>query len=96
MAIIRWALLALMGFGFLLLAVSNWTPVPFIMPDGAVARAPLPLLLAAAFLAGMIPTWAWMAFVRPLLEGGRLQRRPRTERAEVAPPLAPTVTQTGG
>ncbi len=90
MAIIRWVLLALMGFGFLLLAVSNWTFVPFILPDGGVARAPLPLLLGGAFLAGMIPTWAWMAFVRPLLEGRRLRPRARTERAEVAPPLGQT------
>ncbi|MBU6165018.1 MAG: hypothetical protein KGQ52_02675 [Alphaproteobacteria bacterium] len=92
MAIIRWALLALMGFAFLLLAVSNWTFVPFILPDGGVARAPLPLLLAGAFLAGMIPTWGWMAFVRPLLEGRRLRppaRSDRAEVAEVAPPLTP-------
>jgi uncharacterized integral membrane protein len=91
MAIIRYALLALMAFAFLLLAVSNWTFVPFTLPDGGVARAPLPLLLAGAFLAGMIPTWLWMAFVRPLMEGRRLRPTPaRTERAEVAPPLAQT------
>ncbi len=90
MAIIRWVLLAMMAFAFMLLAVSNWTFVPFILPDGAVARAPLPLLLAGAFLAGMVPTWAWMAFVRPLLEGRQLRPRVRSERAEVAPPLAGT------
>jgi uncharacterized integral membrane protein len=79
MALIRWLLLALMAFAFVLLAVSNWTMVDFILPDGSQRAVPLPLLLALAFLAGVIPTWGWMA-VRPLQ---RLTPTPRRDRQEV-------------
>ncbi|WP_164155791.1 hypothetical protein [Sandarakinorhabdus rubra] len=85
MAIVRWVLLVALAFGFLLLAVSNWTPVDFILPDGSVRAVPLPLLLGLAFLAGVIPTWAWMA-VRPLAP--RRAPLPRGERTEVAPAVS--------
>jgi hypothetical protein len=87
MAIVRWILLAALAFGFVLLAVSNWTPVDFILPDGTVVALPLPVLLGIAFLAGAVPTWLWMAFLRPLAASRRIAPQPRAERTEVAPPL---------
>jgi uncharacterized integral membrane protein len=85
MALIRWLLVALMAFAFVLLAVSNWTMVDFILPDGSARAVPLPLLLGLAFLAGMIPTWVWMGLLRPL--AGARKAVPRAERTEVAAPL---------
>ncbi|MCU0891341.1 MAG: hypothetical protein MUE77_06265 [Sandarakinorhabdus sp.] len=87
MAIVRWILLAALAFGFVLLAVSNWTPVDFILPDGRAVALPLPLLLGIAFLAGVIPTWLWMAFLRPMASARRTAPKVREERTEVAPPL---------
>ena len=57
MSIIRWILLTALAVAFLLLAVANWTPVPFRLPDGTMVNIRLPLLLAIAFIAGWLPTW---------------------------------------
>ncbi len=57
MTILRWILLTAMAVAFLLLAVANWTPVPFRMPDGVIVSVQLPVLLAIAFVAGWLPTW---------------------------------------
>ncbi len=57
MSILRWILLTALAVAFLLLAVANWTPVPFRLPDGAMVNIRLPLLLALAFIAGWLPTW---------------------------------------
>lgn len=57
MTILRWILVTAILVAFLLLAVANWTPVPFRLPDGAIISIQLPLLLAAAFVAGWLPTW---------------------------------------
>ena len=59
MSIVRWILLTALAVAFLLLAVANWTPVPFRLPDGAIISIQLPLLLAIAFVAGWLPTWLW-------------------------------------
>lgn len=92
MAIVRWILLAALAFGFVLLAVSNWTPVDFILPDGSAVALPLPLLLGIAFLAGVIPTWLWTGLLRPLA-GSRPMAAPRAERTEVAPPVSQPAAQ---
>ena len=57
MTILRWVLVTALAVAFLLLAVANWTPVPFRLPDGTMVNVRLPLLLAAAFVAGWLPTW---------------------------------------
>jgi uncharacterized integral membrane protein len=57
MTILRWVLVTALAVAFLLLAVANWTPVPFRLPDGSMVNIRLPLLLAAAFVAGWLPTW---------------------------------------
>jgi len=57
MTILRWILLTALAVAFLLLAVANWTPVPFRLPDGVIISVQLPLLLAMAFIAGWLPTW---------------------------------------
>jgi uncharacterized integral membrane protein len=57
MTIVRWILATALAVAFLLLAVANWTPVPFRLPDGQIVNIRLPLLLAAAFIAGWLPTW---------------------------------------
>jgi uncharacterized integral membrane protein len=57
MTIVRWVLATALAVAFLLLAVANWTPVPFRLPDGQIVNIRLPLLLAAAFVAGWLPTW---------------------------------------
>ena len=87
MAIVRWAFLAVMAVLFILLAVSNWTLVDFVLPDGTPAALPLPLLLGIAFLAGVIPTWIWHVLLRPLAESRRV-RPARVEQAQVAAPVA--------
>jgi uncharacterized integral membrane protein len=66
MAIFRWVFVAAMAVVFILLAVSNWTLVDFILPNGTTTALPLPLLLGIAFLAGVIPTWLWHVLLRPL------------------------------
>ncbi|WP_353200656.1 hypothetical protein [Sandarakinorhabdus sp.] len=95
MSLIRYVFLIALGLAFVLLSVSNWTLVDFVLPDGSPASVPLPLLLAAAFLAGVIPTWAWHALLRPLAGKSRSRRPEKTERTEVAPPRAPAMTQPG-
>jgi uncharacterized integral membrane protein len=57
MTILRWVLVTALAVAFLLLAVANWTPVPFRLPDGSMVNIRLPLLLAIAFVAGWLPTW---------------------------------------
>ncbi|GGE10945.1 hypothetical protein GCM10011529_16650 [Polymorphobacter glacialis] len=57
MTILRWILVTASLVAFLLLAVANWTPVPFRLPDGVIVSIHLPMLLAAAFAAGWLPTW---------------------------------------
>jgi hypothetical protein len=57
MTILRWILATALAISFLLLAVANWTPVPFRMPDGAIISIRLPVLLGIAFVAGWLPTW---------------------------------------
>lgn len=57
MKIMRWVLLTALAVAFLLLAIANWTPVPFRMPDGVIISVQLPVLLAIAFVAGWLPTW---------------------------------------
>ncbi len=57
MTILRWILLTALAVAFLLLAVANWTPVPFRLPNGDIVNVRLPLLLALAFVAGWLPTW---------------------------------------
>ena len=57
MTILRWVLVTALAVAFLLLAVANWTPVPFRLPDGTMLNVRLPLLLAIAFVAGWLPTW---------------------------------------
>ena len=95
MSLIRWVFLIALGLAFVLLAVSNWTLVEFVLPDGSPASVPLPVLLAAAFLAGVIPTWAWHALLRPLAGKSRSRRAEKAERTDVAPSLAPSLTQPG-
>ena len=87
MAIVRWVFLAVMAALFVLLAVSNWTFVDFILPDGTPTALPLPMLLGGAFLAGVIPTWIWHVLLRPLAESRRA-RPPRVEHAESAAPAS--------
>lgn len=87
MGLIRWLVLLALSLLFVLLAVSNWTLVEFVLPDGTPAAVPLPLLLAAAFLAGVIPTWAWHALLRPMAERSRTRRPDKVERTEVASSL---------
>lgn len=90
MAMFRWILVAAMAIIFILLAASNWTPVDFILPDGTTTALPLPLLLGIAFLAGVIPTWIWHRWLRPLATGRRERtpylEQPRVEHTQVASP----------
>ncbi|MEI6486935.1 MAG: hypothetical protein WCO11_11795 [Sphingomonadales bacterium] len=79
MAWLRWIVVALMLASFVLLAISNWTLVDFVLPDGTPKAVPLPVLLGLAFLAGVIPTWIWHVMVRPMAESRRA-RPPRVER----------------
>ncbi|OYW15015.1 MAG: hypothetical protein B7Z50_02610, partial [Sphingomonadales bacterium 12-62-5] len=85
-AIVRWVFLAVMAALFILLAVSNWTLVDFVLPDGTPKALPLPLLLGAAFLAGVIPTGDPLVAFKDadyaLLVGAR-PRGPGMERADL-------------
>jgi len=60
---------------FLLLSVANWTLVPFLLPQGRQVMIPLPLLIAAAFMAGWLPTWISQQAIT-------LRLRRKLERAE--------------
>ena len=59
MTILRWILLTALLVAFVLLAVANWTPVPFRLPDGTIISVLLPLLLLAAFVCGWLPMWLY-------------------------------------
>ena len=83
MTIVRWTLATALAVAFLLLAVANWTPVPFRLPDGTMVNIHLPLLLAAAYGAGWLPTWL-------VLVGTRAQHSRRLARSAPAP--APIIT----
>ncbi len=78
MAYVRWIFVGVMLTLFVLLSISNWTLVDFILPDGTPKAVPLPMLLGAAFLAGVIPTWIWHVLLRPMAESRRA-RPPRVE-----------------
>ena len=41
---------------FALFAFNNWTPVPFHRPDGETVPVALPIIVAAAFVLGWLPT----------------------------------------
>ncbi len=84
MTILRWALIAAICLGFLLLSVANWTIVPFVLPDGEAITIALPLLLAGAFLAGWLPTWLWHQASRTT----RLRRDKASRLPEPAPGTA--------
>lgn len=86
MSMIRWLFLAAIAAGFVLLAVSNWTLVDFVLPDGTLAPVPLPLLLAGAFLTGVVPTWIWHGLMRPMIEARRSRSPAKAEVAEIAAP----------
>lgn len=87
MSLIRWIFLLALALVFVLLSVSNWTLVDFVLPNGTLAAVPLPLLLAAAFLAGVLPTWAWLSLLRPMADRSRSRRPEKVERTEVASAL---------
>jgi uncharacterized integral membrane protein len=54
---VRAIMIVLVATVFLLLSVANWSLVPFNLPDGNSVQVPLPLIIAAAFLVGWLPTW---------------------------------------
>jgi uncharacterized integral membrane protein len=54
---VKWVLMTALALAFLMLAVANWTPVPFRLPNGSMVIVQLPVLLAGAFAAGWLPTW---------------------------------------
>ena len=83
MTILRWILVTALAVAFLLLAVANWTPVPFHLPDGTMVNVRLPLLLAAAFVAGWLPTWL-------VHLGSKAQMKRKLARAEVAMETQPS------
>lgn len=90
MNILRWVLVTALAMVFLLLSVANWTPVPFRLPDGAMVSVPLPLLLAAAFVAGWLPTWLIMVGTRTALKRKlALHEGKEAKPASVAAPAPP-------
>ena len=80
MTILRWILVTALAVAYLMLAVANWTPVPFALPNGAIVNIQLPLLLGAAFLAGWLPTWL-------LHVGTKAQLNRRLVKAGIAEPV---------
>lgn len=100
MTFLRWLLVAGCAFVFLLLAVSNWTPVPFIMPAGDPVTVPLPMLLLLAFSAGWLPTWllhigARAGWRRRLakVESNGMGAIPKAPNPPAAAPPAPSLAQ---
>ena len=85
MTIVRWILATALAVAFLLLAVANWTPVPFRLPDGTMVNIHLPLLLAAAFVAGWLPPWL-------ILVGTRAQHNRKLAKAMPTPAIVPPPT----
>jgi uncharacterized integral membrane protein len=74
---LRWIIAIAVVAVFLLLSVANWTLVPFLLPQGRQVMVPLPLMIAAAFVAGWLPTWlshlATAAVLRRKLERAERQ-----------------------
>jgi uncharacterized integral membrane protein len=89
---LRWIIIIALVAVFLLLSVANWTMVPFLLPQGRPVMIPLPLIIAAAFIAGWLPTW-----LSHLANATRLRRKlDRAERqiaeytrVPVSPPAPP-------
>jgi uncharacterized integral membrane protein len=96
MTILRWVLVTALAVAFLLLAVANWTPVPFRLPDGTMVNIRLPLLLALAFVAGWLPTWLIHVGTKATLnrklakaglsEPGRASMMPSQAQPTIVPP----------
>ncbi|PZN94620.1 MAG: hypothetical protein DCF31_08940 [Alphaproteobacteria bacterium] len=94
MSIVRWVLLTALAVAFLLLAVANWTPVPFRLPDGTMIFIRLPLLLAIAFVAGWLPTWLWhlgskATLTRKLAKTGNGEVRTSSLPSQAQPTIVP-------
>ena len=83
MTTLRWILATALAVAFVLLAVANWTPVPFRLPDGSIINIQLPLLLAIAFIAGWLPTWL-------VHLGTKAQMKRKLARAGTAEPATPS------
>ena len=92
MTIVRWILLIGLAFGFLLMAVANWTPVPFRLPDGEMRSVPLPLLLIGAFLAGWLPTWLYHLGAKASWKRRLGKGTPPVIAAATAPPTSAPVS----
>ena len=98
MTILRWILLGGLAVAYLLLAVANWTPVPFRLPDGVIISIRLPVLLGLAFIAGWLPTWllhigAKATWKRKLAKA----RGPEDMKLATTPPQAqPTIVPPAG
>ncbi len=89
MTIFRWILVTALAVAFLMLAVANWTPVPFRLPDGAMVMLPLPLLLGGAFVAGWLPTWLLLIGTKATLK----RKLARTSTLDLRPPALPSQAQ---
>lgn len=93
---VRAILVVLVAVAFLLLSVANWSLVPFLLPDGRSVQVPLPLIIAAAFVAGWLPTWLSGLASRTMMKH-RLERAERMLheaqdlRHPVSPPVSPPV-----
>lgn len=90
MTILRWVLVTALAVAFLLLAVANWTPVPFRLPDGSMVNIRLPLLLALAFVAGWLPTWLIHIGTKATLNR-KLAKAGVVEPVRTAVPSTPTI-----
>jgi lipopolysaccharide assembly protein A len=95
MTIVRWILTTALAVAFLLLAVANWTPVPFRLPDGEMVNIRLPLLLAAAFVAGWLPTWLVHIGTKAQMNR-KLAKAGMVDGARLSPPPHPTVVPPAG
>jgi lipopolysaccharide assembly protein A len=73
-----WCLLAFVAAIF---TYGNWRHVEVQLWGGSVADVNLPVMLFAAFMAGLIPAWAWGHAVRWRLR----QRLAQAERASYVP-----------
>lgn len=103
MTILKWISVTALAVAFLLLAVANWTPVPFRLPDGSIAFIQLPLLLAAAFIAGWLPTWlvhlgTSAQLKRRLAKAGAMTTEPRLSQIPSSLPsqAQPTIVPPAG
>lgn len=59
MQIVRTVLWALLLIGLLLFSFFNWQPVEVQFWNNLVVETRLPVLLVAAFLLGLVPTWLY-------------------------------------